>query len=1032
MSAARNDKSKPPKGRQTYQRGPVAVPFEPRPELLAMSVRHAHPQAPTLPAFRERLQLEPAELPGRVPGNHIHISSVRRTQDIEAAARELASHPATIHVGQVVGLDHDSVSFLTGEAVIRFRDDVDGPTARRILADAGMQTLRVVPYSPNTYHVVQGPVGLYAHLDVLRDLQSRPEVEWAEPNLVTVAAPDAVTPPDYLWLGVWDRNLVGGPDAWQHLQDAGKPAYGEPSILLAIPDYGVVTSGGVPTQPEFQGTLSDGRPKMAGFFDFINMVANNDSPLGNHGMGTGGTSTALAGNLSSVAGIYEGLAGMAPNVQLLAMIPQFDDTDIADMYIWAAGFDPGSPRAGFPARRPVGADVFSSSMGFGSGAAISGTAMAMFDFITTYGRGGKGCLTFQSAGNANIQFDPTYRPYAAYERSIGVGASTLRPDGSEAKANYSDWGPLLGICAPSNSNTGPHNPPNAYGVLSCDLPGSGELTGHPDNTSSLASAVVAGANTITVASAAGFAVGKRVVIGAVGSLAWEPGTITNVNAATGAVTLAAGVLNAHPAGTIVGCGPANGYTNSFGGTSSATPLTAGIAALILSANPDLTWVEVRQILRDTAIKIDANNSDAVGQWLDSGGNPSRTSGNPPVFSQWYGYGRVDAASAVQRALAFAETQDIFIRDNLADVGLVPVGMPFWDSPDIWVRNLSPATEGAAALPATYGVPGPHQAPIAGQDNWVYVRYRNRGTQPSLDFYVRVFIAHYPGTEFTYPDSFLPSNRPGTAASSPMTPGTYLLGMVKDTNVAAGVDRTINVVWPAALVPPQDVTVGGTTVHWHPCLLVDVSPHDGPTPSGDHVWDDNDLGQKNVTIVYLGPDASFDAGLVVGSLRSKHGDRWLEIDRGEVPAGVRLYVEMSHPGLLAGLRELELAARRNGHEADSAPAEDAGLLFEPPRFDYRLGWNRAGREVAWLHHGPHASLPLVGLGRALHPIVIGGFVDAETPTGEYRIHVIERDAAGLIMGGAAIELRIGMSAPNTSPAPARRLRDRPSRPLCSRK
>lgn len=42
------------------------------------------------------------------------------------------------------------------------------------------------------------------------------------------------------------------------------------------------------------------------------------------------------------------------------------------------------------------------------------------------------------------------------------------------------------------------------------------------------------------------------------------------------------------------------YTNSFGGTSSATPLAAGIAALILSANPELKWDQVRKYMRNTS------------------------------------------------------------------------------------------------------------------------------------------------------------------------------------------------------------------------------------------------------------------------------------------------------------------------------------------------------------------------------------------------------------------------------------------------
>ena len=47
----------------------------------------------------------------------------------------------------------------------------------------------------------------------------------------------------------------------------------------------------------------------------------------------------------------------------------------------------------------------------------------------------------------------------------------------------------------------------------------------------------------------------------------------------------------------------NNFTNDFGGTSSACPVVAGVAALVLSANPDLTAQEVRRILQQTADKI---------------------------------------------------------------------------------------------------------------------------------------------------------------------------------------------------------------------------------------------------------------------------------------------------------------------------------------------------------------------------------------------------------------------------------------------
>ena len=40
------------------------------------------------------------------------------------------------------------------------------------------------------------------------------------------------------------------------------------------------------------------------------------------------------------------------------------------------------------------------------------------------------------------------------------------------------------------------------------------------------------------------------------------------------------------------------------GTSSATPVTSGSLALILEANPNLTWRDVKYIIAKTATKVD--------------------------------------------------------------------------------------------------------------------------------------------------------------------------------------------------------------------------------------------------------------------------------------------------------------------------------------------------------------------------------------------------------------------------------------------
>jgi hypothetical protein len=75
------------------------------------------------------------------------------------------------------------------------------------------------------------------------------------------------------------------------------------------------------------------------------------------------------------------------------------------------------------------------------------------------------------------------------------------------------------------------------------------------------------------------------------------------------------------------------YYKHFGGTSSAAPLVAGICALILSANPNLTSAEVKSILERTA--------DKIGNTWDY---------NSSGYSTKYGYGRVNADTAVAEAI----------------------------------------------------------------------------------------------------------------------------------------------------------------------------------------------------------------------------------------------------------------------------------------------------------------------------------------------------------------------------------------------
>jgi len=86
-----------------------------------------------------------------------------------------------------------------------------------------------------------------------------------------------------------------------------------------------------------------------------------------------------------------------------------------------------------------------------------------------------------------------------------------------------------------------------------------------------------------------------------------------------------------------------GYTSLFGGTSSAAPLVAGVAALVLSVNPALTWNEVRDVLCHSADQI-----DPVNGMYDTNGH-----------SYLYGYGKVNAF----KALVFSVLIEVARKNN---------------------------------------------------------------------------------------------------------------------------------------------------------------------------------------------------------------------------------------------------------------------------------------------------------------------------------------------------------------------------------
>ncbi|NLP61786.1 S8 family serine peptidase [Paraburkholderia sacchari] len=99
------------------------------------------------------------------------------------------------------------------------------------------------------------------------------------------------------------------------------------------------------------------------------------------------------------------------------------------------------------------------------------------------------------------------------------------------------------------------------------------------------------------------------------------------------------------------------YSATMNGTSAATPTVAGVIALMLHANPQLTWRDVRTILTATARRVDAARV-AKTVTLQGGDKyvpePAWTrNGAGRWFDNWYGFGLVDATAAVSMAKSYS-------------------------------------------------------------------------------------------------------------------------------------------------------------------------------------------------------------------------------------------------------------------------------------------------------------------------------------------------------------------------------------------
>ena len=334
----------------------------------------------------------------------------------------------------------------------------------------------------------------------------------------------------------------------------------------------VIDQGVTPNHPDLPNT----RQVRLNNSNLADGDPNNPSATANNNHGN-----ACAGIIAATRNNGEGISGIAPNCRIMPIrICNTDETGIAvDRVAAAINF-----------ARQNGAHIISNSWGYGStNQNFHPAIVEAIRTATTTGRGGLGCLVVFAAGN-NARHTVGDTGFVQFPANVNIqGVLTVgASDRDDFQADYSPTSNLIDIVAPSHRAY----PPDVYirqgrtggiagetfEVWTIDIPNNTGYNPYPNNPD------------------------------------W-------VHPPAAGEQLPAAGINFLS------------YTSRMGGTSAACPQVAGVAALMLSINPNLTQRQVFDILTATA--------DRVGGYIYTNGR-----------SNELGFGRLNAYKAVAQAVAY--------------------------------------------------------------------------------------------------------------------------------------------------------------------------------------------------------------------------------------------------------------------------------------------------------------------------------------------------------------------------------------------
>ena len=314
--------------------------------------------------------------------------------------------------------------------------------------------------------------------------------------------------------------------------------------------------------------------------------------------------------------------------------------------------------------------------------------------------------------------------------------------------------------------------------------------------------------------------------------------------------------------------------------------------------------------------------------------------------------------------------DIWIRDAAGDPGDDQYAESnFWNSPDLWIRNQP---DGGTT----------HQSPEVGQDNWFYTRLRNRGVGIARIPWLGYRVQEWVGTQFVYPDDYMPYIN-----TSEFTPFAFGL------NIDPGESRIVSGKWPAEEVPPA-----GT----HACWLAAAHISGDMPASGAHIWEHNNLAQKNLTIVDLVPDDSDGISVVLGNRAIKKA-RYYRLELYHARKARPMEVSL-HGQTRNALAKLVAAGREFGREpaAPDAVSSDVGRRLAQAKL---VDDKEVGSSIVFDPERASGIGIALRAGQIVRTILRFTIPREAKPDEQIDFNLVQRGDDGQIVGGITVRVNV---------------------------